>query len=130
MKKVKWLERSLFYGYFLTLVTSQQEFEDAVKGLKLENDGTLYVSPGANATTHSWYPVRGSGACIVGLDLESTRNQDPIDVAALLVHEAVHVWQNNESSAGTLGCFGNEGEAYAIQNISAQLMKAYKEKIK
>jgi hypothetical protein len=40
------------------------------------------------------------------------------------------VWQQNESAAGKLGCFGTEGEAYAIQNISTRLMSAYVDKLK
>lgn len=130
MKKVKWLERSLFTGGYLTLVTSQKEFEQALKHLNIPPEGETYVNPDSHATTHSYSNVNGTVAFIVGLDIEFAATYSPIDVAALLVHEAVHVWQNTESGAGKLGCFGTEGEAYFIQNISAELMRAYKEKIK
>ena len=130
MKKVKWLERSLFRGGYLTFVTSQKEFEQALYELDIPFEGEPYLNPGANATTHSYAPVKGTIACIVALDMAGAAEQEPIDVAAILVHEAVHVWQKEESSCGALGCFGTEGEAYGIQNISAELMRAYKEKIK
>ena len=126
---MKWLERSLLQGGYLALVTSQKEYERALKDLKLEDHTTPYVRQGVQACTHSFTNVQGSIACIVAIDMEDAATRDPVDVAALLVHEAVHVWQATESGAGKLGCFGDEGEAYAIQNISAQLMYAYKERL-
>lgn len=128
--KVRWLERSLLTGAYLTLVTSQEEFDQALRDLDIAVEGHPFVNPGSHATTHTYTSVKGSLASIVGLSMESAAKVDPIDVAALLVHEAVHVWQNLESGAGQMGCFGTEGEAYAIQNISAQLMDAYAKKLK
>lgn len=125
----KWLERSLLTGAYLTLVTSQLEYENALKHLKLAYGGEPFVRPGWQACTHTFHNTHGSLACIVGLDMEDARGRNPIDVAALLVHEAVHVWQAVEESAGRLGCFGTEGEAYCIQNISTQLMGAYAERL-
>ena len=127
--KVNWLNRSLLVGPYLTLVTSQNEFDQALRDLDLPVEGDPFINPGAHATTHTYTMVKGSLASIVGLSMESAAKVDPIDVAALLVHEAVHVWQNLEDSAGKMGCFGTEGEAYAIQNISAQLMDAYAKKL-
>jgi hypothetical protein len=111
-------------------VTSQAEFDEALKDIDLPDYKEAYIPNGWPACTHTFDNVKGSIACIVAFDLERAAQEDPIDVAALLVHEAVHVWQHNESNAGKLGCFGDEGEAYAIQNISTRLMAAYVEKIK
>lgn len=120
-----WLNRGLLLGGYVALVTSQAEFDQALKDIKMTDYPDAYVPNGWPACTHSFSNVDGSIACIVGLNMERAAEQDPIDVAALLVHEAVHVWQQNESEAGKLGCFGTEGEAYAIQNISTQLMTEY-----
>lgn len=120
-----WLDRRLLTGGYLAFVTSQEEFEQALKDMECVDYGDRFVPNGWPACTHSFDDVNGSVACIVGLDMEKAAKEDPIDVAALLVHEAVHVWQHNESKAGKLGCFGTEGEAYAIQNISTQLMSEY-----
>ena len=124
-KTQTWLNRGLFIGGYVALVTSQKEFEQALADIKMTDYKDAFVPNGWPACTHSFENVDGSIACIVGLDMAKAAEQDPIDVAALLVHEAVHVWQQNESAAGKLGCFGTEGEAYAIQNISTQLMSEY-----
>lgn len=129
-KKNIWLERKMFQGGYVGFVTSQAEFEVALKDINLHDHKEAFVPSGWPACTHTFENVNGSIACIVGFDMEKAAEQDPIDVAALLVHEAVHVWQHNESAAGKLGCFGDEGEAYAIQNISTRLMSAYVEKLK
>jgi hypothetical protein len=129
-KKNLWLDRTLFMGGYLALVTSQSEFVEALKDIECADYTDLFVPNGWPACTHSFDNVKGSVACIVGLDLERCAEEEPIDVAALLVHEAVHVWQQAEKKAGKLGCFGDEGEAYAIQNISTRLMTAYVGRLK
>jgi hypothetical protein len=128
-KTETWLNRGLLLGGYLALVTSQDEFVKALADIKMTDYTDAYVPHGWPACTHSFEAVDGSIACIVGLDLERCAQQDSIDVAALLVHEAVHVWQQNEIKAGKLGCFGDEGEAYAIQNISTRLMAEYARRI-
>lgn len=128
-KTQTWLNRGLLLGGYVALVTSQDEFVKALADIKITEYEDTFVPNGWPACTHSFANVDGSIACIVGLDLAHCAEQDPIDVAALLVHEAVHVWQQNESAAGKLGCFGTEGEAYAIQNISTQLMTEYARRI-
>ena len=124
-KPQTWLNRGLLLGGYLAFVTSQEEFDLALKEINLPDHKEEFVPNGWPACTHSFANVNGSVACIVGFSMEHAAEQDPIDVAALLVHEAVHVWQHNESTAGKLGCFGTEGEAYAIQNISTSLMAEY-----
>lgn len=130
MKKDLWLERGMFVGGYLAFVTSQEEFVEALKDIECTDYTDAFIPNGWPACTHMFDNVKGSVACIVGFDMARAAEQDPIDVAALLVHEAVHVWQTNEKAAGKLGCFGDEGEAYSIQNISTRLMTAYAEKLK
>lgn len=124
-----WLTRTLFVGPYLALVTSQAEYKKALKDLNLTDDDE-FVPSGWHACTHTFKTNDGSIACIVGLNMENAAKMEPIDVAALLVHEAVHVWQYTERAAGTNNPFGDEGEAYFVQNISATLMHAYAEKLK
>lgn len=125
-----WLERSMFSGGYLAFVTSQEEFVEALEEIKCNDAPGLFVPNGWPACTHTFSNVNGSIACVVALDIKQAAEEDPIDVAALLVHEAVHVWQENEKAAGQLGCFGHEGEAYSIQNISTRLMTAYAKRLK
>ena len=128
-KKDVWLERKLLVGGYLAFVTSQEEYELALKEISCPDCEDKFVPNGWPACTHSFDNVNGSVACIVALDMERAAEEAPIDVAALLVHEAVHVWQANETAAGKPGCFGDEGEAYAIQNISTRLMAAYADRL-
>lgn len=120
--KTKWLDRSLMRGGCLTLVTTQAEYKRALKDMNLTADDR-FVTEGSYATTHTLDSASGELAFIVGVDMARMKDFDSITLAALLVHEAVHVWQGTERAAGTMGCFGSEGEAYAIQNISAELMR-------
>lgn len=129
MKNDGWLNRTLMWGPHLALVTSQAEYKKALKDLNL-TDTDLFVPNDWNACTHTFKTEQGNVACIVGINMAHAANMEPIDVAALLVHEAVHVWQYTEKSAGGTHPFGDEGEAYGIQNISAVLMRAFTEKLK
>ena len=126
--KTKWLDRSLLMGGHLALVTNQAEYKRALKELNCEADDR-FVTEGSYASTHCLRNTDGSIAHIVGIDKERAKDYGSIDVAALLVHEAVHVWQNTESEAGPMGCFGTEGEAYAIQCISLTLMREYAKRL-
>ena len=120
--KTKWLDRSLMRGGYLTLVTTQAEYKRALKDMNVEASDR-FVTEGSYATTHTLNNNKGELAFIVGVDLERMKDFDSITLAALLVHEAVHVGQSTEREAGIMGCFGPEGEAYAVQNISAELMR-------
>ena len=122
-----WLNHALLYGPKFCMVTSQKEFERVCKKIGLPDQGNPYVRDEWNASTHWW--SRGAELiCIVGFNLEKSKSMGPIDIAALLTHEAVHVWQQAERAIGDVTC--DEMEAYAIQNISRELMEEYARRIK
>ncbi|MDD3965327.1 MAG: hypothetical protein PHD99_04765 [Candidatus Moranbacteria bacterium] len=130
MNKVTWLNRTLFQGPHLALVTSQKQFDAALKHLKLKDDSS-YCNPTADATTHSYINADGNLCCVVGLRSKSQKNPPKMDVYCLLVHEAVHVWQQVrsqitlETDPSRTGGLEAEMEAYAVQNIAQTLMEAY-----
>jgi hypothetical protein len=53
-----------------------------------------------------------------------TESVTAVQIAALLVHEAVHIWQQYCADIGEKEP-ASEQEAYAIQSISQTLMEEY-----
>lgn len=126
MKPMKpvWLDRSLLQGPRVALVTSDKQFLAAKRSAGVEcNDPML--ERGWHACVHAYTDARGELICIVGLDLNVCAQMSGVDVAALLAHEAVHVWQRVRDRFGPTAELGREMEAYAVQNIVGNLMAAY-----
>lgn len=78
----------------------------------------------ANATAHFMDNKDGSLACMVTLGCWAGRS--PVEVAGLLVHEAVHVWQHYCDRIGERRP-GDEQMAYGIQCIAQELMQSFSE---
>lgn len=121
--KPLWLGRSVAApGPYLQLCLSEAEYESALKRLKIKADPAGWLSTaGCDATTHTMTNKDGGLACLVCL---KPTNRQGVQVAALLVHEAVHVWQAYAAHIGETAP-GAEQEAYAIQAISQQLMTEF-----
>lgn len=119
----KWLDRTLLVGPYLALATNEQEYLSLVKSAKLEPARHWCGDAGYDACTHTWR--KGTELiCIVTINPEYTKDMPPTHVAALLVHEATHVWQETKDKIG--GNIGHEAEAYAMQNICRELFNAYR----
>ncbi len=118
---MRWLDRRIAApGPFLALCLSQAEFEKALAHLRVRDSAT-FVSSGAHATTHVFIGPRGL-TCVVCLD--GWQGRDPVEVAGLLVHEAVHVWQAYAEKIGERQP-GAEQEAYAVQSVAQELMAEF-----
>lgn len=118
--KVKWLDRRIAVpGPYLCLCLSDAEYREAMKKIKL-NGYEHWIHEHANATTHFSRIVPGMVA-VVCLNAEE---RSPVEIAGLLVHEAVHVWQEWCDYYGERNP-AVEQEAYAIQAISQELMAEY-----
>lgn len=121
--RTKWLQRSVApAGPFLCLCLSEEEFRQAIAHLKA-TDSPKWVNSGAHATTHIFENSDGDSTCIVCLS-EERHNRKPTQIAALLVHEAVHIWRHHCMKLGEQRP-GEEQEAYGIQFISEHLMQEY-----
>jgi hypothetical protein len=121
----RWLARDLLVGPYLILCLSEQDYRKAVKTLKVPGAGQWLKTPQADATAHTFENVNdGDLAAVVCLKLDDTRTG--IEVAGLLTHEAVHVWQQFREWIGE-DKPGDEAEAYAIQRISQRLWCSYVE---
>lgn len=122
-KAAMWLDRSLFQGPCVALVVNERQFLAAKKTLGVECADPL-LEGNLHACVHSYQNQAGELVCIVGVSLDACRQMDGIAIAALLAHEAVHVWQHVRDRLGP-GDLGREMEAYAVQNITGNLMRAY-----
>lgn len=129
MTKVVWSPRSLLNGPHVALVMSQDEFQAALAERGIEDD-EMFCPDGCRAVTHS-FRKHGDLTCIIGLHPDA-RTASPIEVASVLVHEAVHVWQRTVDATAfgnARECWGTEGEAHAIENISRELMQAFADRL-
>ena len=113
--KRTWLSRDIAApGPHLTLCLSEEQYHKALADCQEPAVDGWITTPQANATCH--YITNASGLiCIVCLRQGDRR--DGVQIAGLLVHEAVHIWQNYAEYIGEEHP-AREQEAYAIQSIS------------
>jgi hypothetical protein len=123
----KWLNKTLIEGDHLCTCFTEQEYYRLLKSLKIPvADWDRWLMQDALATTHYFTTPKGSRLTVVCIPVKP--EVDGIDVATLLVHEAVHVVQEYFRYIGEDNP-GSEIEAYAIQNVSAALMNAYRDRL-
>lgn len=128
MKKpqYQWLDRRAAKpGPYLTLVLSEEElFHASRKMTKYKID-----FPMTGALCSTFTNSKTNELCaIVSLSQAAQQNRNAIEMAGLLVHEAVHVWQAYAEHMGETNP-GDEQEAYAIQSISMALLGEYARRI-
>lgn len=124
--RIKWLERYTVFAPYVTLCLSRAEFLAAAKHCFVEDDGQWLDMDQQMACVHTW-ERGGKIVCIVCMHPDALQ-ADPIEVAATLVHEAVHVFQRLCDSIGEREP-SREFEAYSIERISEQLMREYRRRL-
>jgi hypothetical protein len=124
-----WIDRSLVESPLcIGICFDEGSLERELRRLKVPRadwPGWIDVGKDAHVLTLS-NPV-GQMVCLVCVEFDDKR--DVVEVAGLMTHEAVHVWQAvcediNEYTPSS------EFEAYSIQNISQRLMGAWMAKKK
>lgn len=121
--KTRWLDRRVAApGPHLALCLSAAEFRAACRRLKIHG-GDWLKNEHSDATSHIFDGPGGRLAVIVCLS-EGAWGRKPIEVAGLLVHEAVHAWQFYADHIGEYRP-AIEQEAYAIQSIAQELMSEF-----
>lgn len=93
-----------------------------MRHLRVRDPGPWISNDRSDATVHHVLSPAGRRCCIVCLG--SWRGRDPIEVAGLLIHEAVHIWQCHADDIGERTP-GVEQEAYAIQAIAQELLAEF-----
>jgi hypothetical protein len=113
----KYLDRSIqWLRIQYCLCVSENQFHKELSSFGISERPSFTTS---SATTHHFISLSGepiSIVCIANFD-----DKNPILIAALLVHEAVHIWQRNCELIGEDNP-GHENEAYSIQWLSQELM--------
>lgn len=119
---MKWLDRRIAApGPFLCLCLSEADFLKAARHCNLSDPGPWMKADTAHATTHYW-ECEGQLTCIVTMRDWEKRNG--IEIAGLLIHEAVHVCQKYFERIGEVRT-GAEQEAYAVQSVAQELMAEF-----
>jgi hypothetical protein len=126
-----WLEDFMLSAALphIALCVTEQEFDQALKDAGRPGMWTWAEAstPPAKASTFTVQdPATGRSSCIVAVYNHS--DIAPRDLAAILVHEATHIWQRYREVIGE-DRPGREQEAYAMQFISGALFDAYAERI-
>lgn len=119
MAKVIWCDRGfqpLYYGF----CPDEAAWKREMKRLKVE-----CPYPTTDGRCTSFDNAKGGDKCIlVTIAKHIDRKHDKVAIAALVAHEAVHVWQHVKEAMGETEP-SREFEAYAVQHIFLQLLSAY-----
>ena len=124
-----WADRSLFESpYHLTLCTTEKQYKRELKRMKMPKSErpSFTVNDHSHAACHFF-------ACPVGriaiVCIRHDKSRMIHQHNSLLVHEAVHIWQQIKEDIGE-HTPSKEFEAYAIQNISQFLMIEFERQTK
>lgn len=124
--RVKYFDMGFLPGY-CGFTASPKDFVHEMKRLRVV-DVPAFVTPGAAACTHTFTKSSSNDFTqIVTISEAAARGKSMEQVAAMLAHEATHVWQENKEWMREKEP-GHEIEAYAIQYITQQLLRAYRKK--
>ncbi len=120
-----WCDRRLmtspiYYGLCIT----EKTFHKELRRMQIPRDQwpPFILNDWSDATVHHFDGVGGKQCAIVCIRAKQGRSG--IQIAALLVHEAVHIWQAIRESMGEKEP-SSEFEAYSIQCIAQELMEAF-----
>ncbi len=117
----KWLDVRLTYcPVYLTVCTTEAQYKRVTKRLGCAEPGA-WISPGADATCNTFTMSSGKPACVVCIRPRGKRTRAAW--AALLVHEAAHVWQRIRQELREPHPSA-EFEAYSLQGITQELFEA------
>lgn len=122
-----WLDRVLHETrHYYSICTSEEIFREKLLGLEIpESEWPRWLNMDADATTHfrKW---EGKRICLVCVNPKVEK--DPIQIVALIVHEAMHLWQKELELIGEQYS-GSEHEAYAVQSIVQELLLEYRRQV-
>ena len=115
------LEMPVRYALCLT----RKDYQRTMKRFGLDDPGDEWVTAGKDATAHHWERAERNGPPTI-VCMRKPKGVAMSQIAGLLVHEGVHIWQATREHMGESqpSC---EFEAYAIQGIAQELIEMYLE---
>lgn len=127
---MRWMDRTLVYSFVeYGLCVDERAFRKALRKLKQADAATkpFLSTPQSHATAHLMADPHDRQVIIVCI------HPNPVGITiqqvnAMLVHEAVHIWQCIKDHIGE-DAPGAEFEAYSIQAIAQNLMVSYDEQV-
>ncbi len=128
MSKVWGNRRLIILDVYFGLCTTEAMFHKQLKRMKVaRNEWPSFIKNDHSDATAHFFERDGEVSVLVCI--KTRKEITPIQVAGLLVHEAVHIWQHYTRSIGEKEP-SDEFEAYSIQAISQELMELYEGQIK
>lgn len=130
MKNSKWLDRALFVNSaYFTLCTHEKQFAKIRKHLKVpKREWPAFVlNWHSDATTHFFENVDNKSKSTV-VCVRNFEGKTAPQIAALLCHEAVHLWQATCEDYGEHAP-SKELEAYAIQTLTQRLLEEFERQV-
>lgn len=124
--KAKWLNRNLIVmPIWYCLCLTEKQYFGAMKHCGVtDSEPSLWAEQRTGARACFAIDKAKKRVCFVCLN--ESGDEEPLQVAALLMHEAVHIWQRYSRDLGShYDVHSDEFEAYSIQQIAQQLMYAY-----
>jgi len=111
------------------LCTDEKRFKKVMKTLRVPKSQrpSFLGRETSDAATHVLETSDGDRCAVVTIRKQGDKTAE--QVYALLVHEAVHIWQFVREGLGE-DSPSSEFEAYSIQSISQSLMEEYREQVK
>lgn len=124
--KAQWLDRELVRSpLYLALCKTPEAFHEALRrlGIPRAEWPEFLKTKTANATVHFFENRKQRNTCAL-VCVDKRRGRLRVEVDGLLIHEAVHVWQEIRQHIGESEP-SSEFEAYSIQHLAQDLIAAY-----
>lgn len=124
--KAVWCDKTLVEAPFdFCLCVCEKQYYRELKRLEIPEDmWSDFTLAGTRATVHRYTRTKGQPIALVCI--RPTREKTLFQMHAVLVHEAVHLWQWTKELLGE-DKPSDEFEAYGIQAMSQRLFYAYEE---
>lgn len=125
MKKPIWCDRRIIVNpYHMGVCLTEEAFWRAMNHMKIpvEARPPFILNRQSHATLHTFEHT--DVKLVALLCMRGWEGRNPIEVAGLIVHEAVHLWQAIREHIGEKFP-SSEFEAYSVQAIAQDLMQGF-----